>query len=100
MLGFHCCADFSLVAASRGCSPVAIHGLLSAVASLQQTMDSGLESTGSVVVTHGLSCSEACGIFPDQGLNLHLLHWQADSSPLSHQGSPSVSFLFFPWLLE
>ena len=29
-----------------------------------------------------------CGIFPDQGLNLCLLHWQADSSPLSHQGSP------------
>ena len=28
------------------------------------------------------------GIFPTQGLNLPLLHWQADSSPLSHQGSP------------
>ena len=26
------------------------------------------------------------GIFPDQGLNLSLLHWQADSLPLSHQG--------------
>ena len=100
MTGFHCCADFSLVAASRSCSPAAIHGLLSAVASLQQTMGSGLESTGSVVVAHGLSCSAACGIFPDQGLNLHLLHWQADSSPLSHLGSPSVRFLFFPWLLE
>ena len=24
-----------------------------------------------------------------QGSNLHLLHWQADSLPLSHQGSPS-----------
>ena len=24
------------------------------------------------------------GIFPTQGLNLHLLHWQADSLPLSH----------------
>ena len=28
------------------------------------------------------------GIFPDQGLNLHLLYWQADSFPLSHLGSP------------
>ncbi|XP_069444562.1 myotrophin isoform X2 [Ovis canadensis] len=28
------------------------------------------------------------GIFPAQGLNLHLLHWQADSLPLRHQGSP------------
>ena len=28
------------------------------------------------------------GIFPTQGLNLHLLHWQADSLPLSHLESP------------
>ena len=28
------------------------------------------------------------GIFPTQGLNLHLLHWQVDSLPLCHQGSP------------
>jgi len=26
-----------------------------------------------------LSCSTACGIFPGQGANLRLLHWQADS---------------------
>ena len=31
------------------------------------------------------------GIFLIQGSNLHLLHWQADSLPLSHQRS---SFLF------
>ena len=32
------------------------------------------------------------GIFPTQGWNLHLwrvLHWQVDSLPLSHLGSPS-----------
>ena len=29
-----------------------------------------------------------CEIFLGQGSNLCLLHWQADSSPLSHQGSP------------
>ena len=28
------------------------------------------------------------GIFPTQGSKPHLLHWQADSLPLSHQGSP------------
>ena len=28
------------------------------------------------------------GIFPTQGLKPRLLHWQADSLPLSHQGSP------------
>ena len=33
---------------------------------------------------------EACGIFPDQELNLCLLHWQEDSLPLSHQGSPHL----------
>ena len=27
------------------------------------------------------------GIFPTRGLNPGLLHWQADSLPLSHQGS-------------
>ena len=28
-------------------------------------------------------------IFLAQGLNLHLLHWQVDSLPLSHPRSPS-----------
>ena len=28
-------------------------------------------------MAHGLGCSEACGIFPDQGSNPRLLHWQA-----------------------
>ena len=32
------------------------------------------------------------GTFPDQGSNLSLLHWQTDSLPLSHQGSPSHEF--------
>ena len=31
----------------------------------------------------GFHCSEACGIFPDQELNLCPLHWQADSLPQS-----------------
>ena len=47
----------------------------------------GLEGTGTAVVARGLSFSKACGIFPDQGSNLRLLHWQVDSLPLSHQGS-------------
>ena len=42
----------------------------------------------SVIVGHGLSCSTACGIFLDQGLNLCPLHWQVDSYPLGHLGSP------------
>ena len=34
-----------------------------------------------------------CEIFPDQGLNLCPLHWQADSYPLHHQASPDKGFL-------
>ena len=39
---------------------------------------------GSVAVVHRLSCSTACGIFPDQGSNPCFLNWQTDSYPLSH----------------
>ena len=33
------------------------------------------------------------GIFPTQGSNPHLLHWQADSLPLNHQASPPNTLL-------
>ena len=32
------------------------------------------------------------GIFPTQGSNLSLLHWQVDSLPLSPLGSPNLSY--------
>ena len=51
-----------------------------------------LQSAGSVVVVHRLSCSTACGIFPGQGSNPCPLHWQVDSLPLCHQGSSSIIF--------
>ena len=75
-------SGFSLVVVSGGYSLVEV-----GVFSLQRLLL--LRSTGSVLVAHGLRCSTACGIFLDQGSNLSLLHWQADSLPLSHQGSPS-----------
>ena len=40
---------------------------------------------------HGSSCSTACGILLDQGSNPCPLHWQADSQPLRHQGSPGCN---------
>ena len=43
---------------------------------------------GSIVVAQELSCYTAYGILLDQGFNSCLLHWQADSSPLSRQRSP------------
>ena len=53
----------------------------------------GSRCAGSVIVAHGPSCSAACGIFPDQGSNPRPLHWQADSQPLRHQGSPEGQLL-------
>ena len=63
---------------------IAVRGPLTIVAS----RCGGSRRAGSVVVAHGPSCSAACGIFPDQGSNPRPLHWQADSQPLHHQGSP------------
>ena len=66
-------------------------GLLIAVASLAEygcqgmwfsvVTGPGLQSTGSLFAAQGLSYFMACGIFQDQGSNLCLLHWQADSLP-------------------
>ena len=81
----------SLVAASAGHSSLRCAGLsLSRPLLLRST---GFRHAGSVIVTHGPSCSAACGIFPDQGSNPCALHWQADSQPLRHQGSSSYQFL-------
>ena len=41
----------------------------------------------SVAVARRLSCSNTCGIFPDQGSNTCPLHWQMNSYPLDHQRS-------------
>ena len=51
--------------------------------------------TGSIVVVHGLICSVACGIFPDQRLKTHLLHGQVDYLPVSHQENPSIFLCVF-----
>ena len=65
------------------CGALALGAWASVVAAIR------LQSAGSVVVVQGLSCSAACGIFPDQGSNPCPLHWQAD---LRHQGSPFSTF--------
>ena len=88
------CARFSPVVVSRGYSVVVVPRILIAVASLVAAP--GLWSTGSITVVYGLSSSEACGIFLDQGLNPCLLHWQADSLPLSHEGSPQRQTVCLP----
>ena len=98
-LGLCCCAQAFSSCGEQGLLFVVVHGLLIAVASLVAVAEHGLQecglqqlwhvgsvvvahglqSAGSVVVVHRLSCSPSCGIFPDQGSNPCPLHWQADS---------------------
>ena len=76
----------SLIAASGGHSSSWCAGL-----SLLRPLlvrSTGSRRAGSAIVAHGPSRSAACGIFPEQGSNPCPLHWQADSQPLHHQGSP------------
>ena len=82
LLGLHDCAGFPLGAAIGGFPVVAP---LVAECPLQGAGASALH-VGSVAAVHRLSCSTACGIFPDQGWDPCLPYWQVDSSP-SHQGS-------------
>ena len=85
---FSCCGAQAL---GSQASVVATHGFTSC--------RSGFQSTGSVFVLQGFSCSIACGIFPDQGLNPCPLHWQVDAYPLHHQGSPRQSLFKSHFLL-
>ena len=88
----------SLVAASGGHSSSRYVGLSLSQPLLLQSTSS--RRAGSVVVAHRPSCSTACGIFPDQGSNPCPLHWQADSQPLRHQGSPTALIFYRNWTLK
>ena len=90
-----CCRTAFSSCREQGLLFVAVCRLLLALASL--VAEHRLQSADSVVVALGLSCPETCGIFPDQGLNLCPLHWQADSQPLGHQRSPTSSALVEYW---
>ena len=80
--GFSCC----------GTQALGIQALVVAVWGLSSCGCQALEPRP-VVVVHELSCSAACEIFLDQGLNPYPLHWQGISLPLSHQKCPSSSSL-------
>ena len=89
VLGLPSCLDFSLVVTSRGYSllqfPASYFGGFSCwgAQALGHTYSvvsaCRPQNVSSVVVVLGLSCSAACGIFPDQGLNPCPLPWQVDS---------------------
>ena len=104
MLGLRCCAGYFLVVVSMGyfgCDAWAFSlwwllllgsmglralqlpylWLLASRTQAQELWCTGLAA-----------CSMACGVFPDPS-NLRLLHRQADSLSLSHQGSSAGRFL-------
>ena len=82
--GFSCCVAQTLQCTGFSSFCMWAHSVVSAPR---------LQSTGSIVVVHGFSCSMAYGIFLDQGSNMYFPHWQTDSLALSHQGKPG----FAPW---
>ena len=85
----HCLHNFIYLI--FGCAgSLLLHGLLTAAALL--FWGTGSRAQASAVVATGLRCSTARGTFPDQGLKPRLLHWQVDSLPLSHKGSPLYNF--------
>ena len=91
VLGLCFCARAFSSCGERGPLFIAVRGPLTIAASLVGS--TGSRRASSVVVARGLSCSAACGIFPDQGSNPCPLHWQADSQQLRHQGSPGRRIL-------
>ena len=107
MLGLCCCRGFSLVVVSGPyslavmCGASRCGGLCCCGARAPGHL--GFSSCGFQAPGHwhnscaqGLSGSVASGIFPNQGWNPCLLCWQADSLPLSHQGSTShLIFLLY-----
>ena len=108
VLDLHCRKGFPPAVASGGYSLAVVLSLLIAVVSLVAeqrlcgTWDSevvapGLQSTGLVVVVNGLSCSVACGIFPEQGLNPRLLPWMwiLYTAPPGKLRPGSIFFFFF-----
>ena len=83
----------SLVTVSRSCSSLHIDMWAFHCRGFSccgpQALGSRLRSCGLKAPELQLSsCSELCVIFLDQGSNICPLHWQVNSWPLDHQGSP------------
>ena len=103
VLGLCCCMDFFLSCGKQGllstCSALVCHCRGFSCYGAWALGTVGFSSCGFWalehrlnIVAHRLTCSMTCGILPYQGSNPCLLHWQVDSLPLSHQGSPLLLF--------
>ena len=69
MLGLHCSAGSPLVAVFSLLIAAASFVVEGGLAWTSGVAAPGTHNTGAIVVAHGLSCSAAYGIFPDQGSN-------------------------------
>ena len=63
----------------------------------QQLQPAALRALGFSSCGNRLSCSMACEMFLDPGLNPCPWHWQVDSYPLCHRGSPPPFILNLKW---
>ena len=66
----------------------------------QELLLPGSKAHAAAAVAHRLNCSEARGIFLDQGSDPCLLDRQAGSLPLSHQRSPYYSCLIITMVVR
>ena len=90
---FIAAGGLSLVAVSRGYSLLRCAGF-----SLQWLLllwSTGSRRVSSVVVAHGLSCSAACGIFPDQGSNPVPCTGRRIPNHCATRKVPGIEFLIF-----
>ena len=90
VLGLHFCARAFSSCGKWGPLFIAVRGPLTVVASLVAEHRLQMRRLSNCGSRAQLLCG--CGIFPDQSSNLCPLHWQADSQPLHHQGSPKSLF--------
>ena len=91
VLGLRFCARAFSSCSKRGPLFIAVHGPLTIAASLvveHRLQTRRLSSCGSRA-----SFLRGTWDLPRPGLEPCPLHWQADSQPLRHQGSPTPSFL-------
>ena len=105
-LGLCCCERAFSSCVEQGLLFLAVCGPLIAVASLaveHRLRVSGLQplqQEAQSLLRTDFIFSTACGVLPDQGASLCSLHWQADSFPLYHQGSPKNQYILIPGSLS
>ena len=92
--GLQACEHQSCSAQAQQLQPAGprAHRLSSCSQQAREHTDSAAQHVSSVVATHRLSTVAhglSRGIFLDQGSNLCPWHWQVDSYPLCHLGSPA-----------